>query len=99
MTPSHAHDIRSSRERAALIERRLRERLGAERVEIADESAHHAGHAGATHGGHFSLTVVAPRFRGLSPIQRHRLVYESLGELLQTDVHALSIRALAPGES
>lgn len=85
-------------ERAALIERRLRERLGAERVEVADESALHAGHAGAAHGGHFALTVVSPRFRGLGPIQRHRLVYESLGELMQTDVHALSIRALAPGE-
>jgi BolA protein len=85
-------------ERALLIERRLRQQLGAERVEIADESAQHAGHAGAAHGGHFALTVVSPRFSGLSTIQRHRLVYESLGELMQTDVHALSIRALAPDE-
>ena len=85
--------------RAATIERRLREQLNAERIEIADESAGHAGHAGAASGGgHFALTVVSPRFSGLNSIQRHRLVYAALGDLMQTEVHALSIRALAPGE-
>jgi BolA protein len=85
-------------ERAAHIERCLRERIGAEGVEVTDDSAQHAGHAGAAQGGHFAVTVVSPRFEGLSAIQRHRLVYEALGELMRTDVHALSIRALAPGE-
>jgi BolA protein len=84
--------------RTHAIEHRLRERLGAEQVELADQSAAHAGHAGAAHGGHFALTVISPRFRGLNSIQRHRLVYQALGELMQTEIHALSIRALAPGE-
>lgn len=85
--------------RTAAIEQRLRERLAAEHVEIADESAAHAGHAGAAQGGgHFALTVVSPRFAGLNPIQRHRLVYEALGDLMQRDIHALSIKALVPGE-
>ncbi|HYM48320.1 MAG TPA: BolA family protein [Burkholderiaceae bacterium] len=85
-------------ERAALIERRLRERLDAERVEIVDESAQHAGHAGARLGGHFALTVVSPKFNGLNAVQRHRLVYDALDELMRTEIHALSIRALTPGE-
>jgi len=85
--------------RASLIERRLREQLGAESVEIADESVQHAGHAGAKAGGHFALTVVSTKFRGLNAVQRHRLVYAALADLMQTDVHALSIRALAPEEN
>jgi len=86
-------------QRLALIEQRLRERLGAERVEIADESAQHAGHAGAKSGGHFALTVVAAKFRGLSAVQRHRLVYDALDELMRTEIHALTIRALTPDEN
>jgi len=89
---------RAPRDPAGTIEQRLRERLGAERIEIIDESAAHAGHAGATQGGHFALTVVSVRFRGLNPIQRHRLVYDALGDLMQIGIHALSIRALAPDE-
>lgn len=85
--------------RTALIERRLREHLGAERVEIADDSAQHAGHEGAKSGGHFSIMVVSPKFSGLTAVQRHRLVYDALGELMRTDIHAVSIRALTPGES
>jgi BolA protein len=82
----------------ALIERRLREALGAERVEIADESSQHAGHAGAKSGGHFTVTVVSMKFAGLNAVQRHRLVYDALGDLMRTDIHALAIRALTPGE-
>lgn len=90
-------------ERTALIERRLREALGAERVEIADESAQHAGHAGARQfgekpGGHFTVTIVSMKFAGLNAVQRHRLVYDALGELMRTDIHALAIRALTPDE-
>ncbi len=80
------------------IENRLREKLQAERIDIADDSAHHVGHPGAASGGHFSVTVVSAKFAGLSPIQRHRMVYDALDEMLRTDIHALSIRALAPNE-
>jgi BolA protein len=86
-------------DRVQRIEHRLRERLQAPRVEVADDSALHAGHEGAASGGHYTVTVVSPKFRGLNPIQRHRLIYETLGELMQTDIHALSIRAFAPDEA
>lgn len=87
-------------DRTTRIEQRLRERLGAERVEIADESAQHAGHAGAqSGGGHYALTVVSAKFNGLNAVQRHRLVYDALDELMRTEIHALQIRALTPGEN
>jgi BolA protein len=85
-------------ERAALIEQRLRAQLAPENLEIVDESGAHAGHAGARGGGHFAVTVVSSRFRGLSTLQRHRLVYDALGELMRSDIHALRLRALAPEE-
>ena len=60
----------------------------------------HAGHAGARDGrGHFRLRIVCRAFAGLRPLQRHQLVYRSLGELMQTDIHALSITALTPEEA
>lgn len=81
---------------------RLRERLQAldpERLEVVDDSRLHAGHAGAADGrGHFSVLVVSRRFAGLPPLRRHRLVYDAVGDLMITDIHALSIQALAPGE-
>lgn len=86
-------------DRVARIEARLREKLAPTRLEIVDESAKHAGHAGARASGHFAVTVVSARFEGLNPIQRHRLVYEALGELMKTDIHALRVRALTPQES
>lgn len=68
-------------------------------LEIEDESHLHAGHAGAATGrGHFRVRIVAPAFAGLKPIARHRLIYSALGELMQSDVHALAIEAYAPGE-
>ena len=74
--------------------------LSPESLTIEDESHHHAGHAGAATGrGHFALRIVSPAFEGMSPIQRHRLVYTALGDLMQTDIHALSIQARAPRES
>lgn len=83
----------------ARIEARLRQQLAPDSLEIIDESAQHAGHAGArSGGGHFAATIVSKRFEGLNPIQRHRLVYEALGELMKTDIHALSVRALTPKE-
>ena len=80
----------------------IRQRLAAlepESVVLDDESAQHKGHAGAASGGgHFSLTLVSPKFRDLSTLARHRLVYEAMGELMQREIHALSITALTPEE-
>lgn len=74
-------------------------RLEPETVEITDESALHAGHAGArSGGGHFQLTIVSNRFSGLSGVARHRLVYQALGTLIGSRIHALSITALTPDE-
>lgn len=81
---------------------RIRERLAAlepESYTLNDDSAAHRGHAGAASGGgHFSLTIVSPKFRNLSTLARHRLVYQAMGELMQRDIHALSISALTPEE-
>jgi BolA protein len=68
-------------------------------LEITDDSHRHAGHAGARDGrGHFSVTIVASRFAGAKRLERHRMVYSALGSLMQTDIHALSVTALAPDE-
>lgn len=69
------------------------------RIEIADDSARHAAHAGAGGGGHFRLTIVSPLFAGRSTLERHRLIYDALGSMMHGPIHALGIRALAPGES
>lgn len=70
------------------------------RLEIIDDSHHHAGHAGSRTGqGHFSVTIVSAAFVGKSLPARHRLVYAALGALLQTDIHALSIQANTPDEA
>jgi BolA protein len=66
---------------------------------VIDESAAHAGHAGAASGGgHYQLTIVSPRFAGVARIERHRLVYAALAPLMQHKIHALAVRAYAPGE-
>ena len=70
------------------------------RLEIADDSALHAGHEGAKGGGgHYRLTIVSPKFIGKNTIARHRMIYAALGPLMQTQIHALAIRAYAPGEA
>jgi BolA protein len=64
---------------------------------IEDESHHHVGHAGAKDGrGHFKLHISSAKFDGLSALQRHRLVYAALGDMMQTDIHALAIEADVP---
>ena len=69
------------------------------RLELIDDSARHAGHAGAQGGGgHYRLLIVAAAFAGQAPLARHRLVHEALGDLLPSRMHALSIKALTPGE-
>jgi BolA protein len=69
-------------------------------LELEDESHLHAGHAGAKEGhGHYRVHIVSSQFAGLRPIARHQLIYRSLGELMQTDIHALSITAHTPEEA
>ncbi len=81
----------------------IRERLRALQplsIELIDDSAKHAGHAGAkSGGGHYRLNIVSPRFSGVPTIERHRLIYEALGDLMQHQIHALSITALSPEET
>lgn len=80
----------------------MRERLAVlapDSIEIIDDSARHAGHAGAVGGGgHFRLHIVAPVFAGRSTMDRHRLVYDALGPLMRREIHALSLTAKAPDE-
>ena len=69
-------------------------------LEVRDDSAKHAGHAGARDGrGHFDVDIVSEAFAGLAPLARHRRVYAALGDMMTTDIHALSIRARTPGEA
>ena len=68
-------------------------------LEIQDDSALHAGHAGAREGGHFRVTLVSERFRGRAQLERHRLVYAAAGPLMGAGVHALSIVARTPEEA
>ena len=78
-----------------MIEERLRNALTIDSIEIIDESHLHIGHAGAASGGgHFHVTIIAENFEGLPTLARHRLIYDALGDAMQTEIHALSIKAL-----
>jgi BolA protein len=82
----------------------IRERLAVlepVQLDLVDESAQHEGHAGARPGGHthWRLTIVSPRFSGRSTVERHRMVYQALGELMQHPIHALAITARSPQET
>jgi BolA protein len=84
----------------ALIESRLREALSPTELQVWDDSEAHKGHAGAAKGGgHFELLITSDQFSGLRPIARHRLVYDALGDLMQSRIHALSINAKTPEEA
>ena len=82
------------------IRRRL-DALAPATLELLDESAKHAGHAGAAPGGntHWKLTIVSAAFAGKPTVARHRMVYQALGDLMRHPIHALAISARAPGES
>jgi BolA family transcriptional regulator, general stress-responsive regulator len=71
------------------------------RLEVDDDSARHQGHAGASPGGesHFNVTIESPAFAGQNKVTRQRMVYRALAEELAGPLHALSVKALAPGES
>lgn len=90
-TPTH-------RVSAADIERALRAALSPSALAVDDDSHHHAGHAGAREGRHFSVRIISARFAGLSKLARHRLVYDSLQPLIPQGIHALAIQAHAPDE-
>jgi len=86
-------------ERTTLIENCLRKALAPQKIEVRDDSHHHAGHEGAKGGGgHFSVTIVASQFQGRSSVQRHQMIYQALGEMMKKEIHALSIQAFAPDE-
>ncbi|MEO6171558.1 MAG: BolA family protein [Arenimonas sp.] len=73
--------------------------LNPTKLELVDQSHRHAGHAGARDGrGHFDVRIVSEAFKGKLPLARHRMVFTAVGELMQTDIHALSIKALTPDE-
>ena len=89
----------SPAERMALIEARLTAALAPASLAVQDDSAQHAGHAGASAGGHFHVTIVAAAFMGKARVARHRLVYDALAEAMQRGIHALAITALTPEEA
>ncbi|MDZ7790014.1 MAG: BolA family protein [Xanthomonadales bacterium] len=82
-----------------MIRQRLEEGLHPDELEIVDESHLHIGHAGARDGrGHFRVRIVGDVFAGLPRLARHRRVYAAVGDLMQTDIHALNIEALSRNE-
>ena len=86
-------------DRVSWIEKTLREALAPTHVLVEDESARHAGHAGAAAGGgHFRVLIVSDKFRGQSPVARQRAVYAALGEAMKSTIHALALRTLTPEE-
>jgi len=86
---------------AQAIHDKLNSAFRPERLEVIDDSARHAGHSGAPEGGesHFNVVIVSEAFQGASRVQRQRSVYQALAEEMAGPVHALSLKALAPGES
>jgi BolA family transcriptional regulator, general stress-responsive regulator len=86
---------------ARAIRQRLTAALAPSHLALVDQSAEHVGHAGARPEGesHFQLTIVAEAFAGKSRVARQRMVFGALGDLMQTDIHALSITALTPDEA
>jgi BolA protein len=84
-------------EREQMIKERLNEAFNPTLLELVDESHKHAGHPGAAQGGgHFILNIESESFAGKTPLQRHRMIFEALGEMMQREIHALSITARAP---
>lgn len=85
--------------RLAKIRERLEAALAPSEIALEDESALHAGHAGAASGGgHYRLKIVSTKFEGVKLVMRHRLVYDSVHDMMHKEIHALAITALAPSE-
>lgn len=85
-------------DRVQRITRCLEEALQPTCLTLSDESAQHAGHAGVLAGGHFSVLIVSKAFEGKRLVQRHQQVYQALGDMMQKEIHALSIKAYTPSE-
>lgn len=84
----------NNQHRIEKIQQVLQSNLNPSQLEVIDDSHLHAGHAGATSGkGHFTVIISSDQFSGLTSLQRHKLIYSALGDLMQTDIHALTIRA------
>lgn len=87
-------------DRVQAIRAALQATLSPTQLEVRDDSHKHVGHVGAQDGrGHFHVEVVSAAFDGLAPLARHRAVYAALGRLMETDIHALSMRARTPAEA
>ncbi|MCG2584690.1 BolA family transcriptional regulator [Massilia sp. TS11] len=87
-------DVRPDKIRALLTAA-----LAPEQLEVGDDSALHAGHPGAASGGgHYRVKIVSARFTGLNLVMRHRLVYDAVRQMLNSEIHALAITALTPSE-
>lgn len=86
--------------RAARLRARLESAFAPAEITITDESHLHEGHAGAAGGAsHFRVRIVAAAFRGVAPVARHRLVYRAVGDLMQSEIHALAIEALPASQA
>lgn len=86
-----------SGDRVERIEATLRQAFSPSKLQVKDQSHLHVGHAGAQDGlGHYEVTIVAEAFAGQRPLARHRMIYDALGSLMETDIHALRINASAP---
>ncbi|WP_043766885.1 BolA family protein [Algiphilus aromaticivorans] len=93
-------DVPDNSERLSRIKGALRQAFAPEELRVEDESHLHVGHAGAQSGrGHFRVRITAEAFRDQKLLARHRAIYDALGDMMQTDIHALAIHARAPGES
>lgn len=87
-------------QRTEKIKQLLTQSLEPITLEIVDDSAAHAGHAGGREhgGGHYQVHIVSPTFKNVNTVKRHQLVYQALESMMQTEIHALSIQALTPDE-
>ena len=86
-------------ERVSMIRERLEKTFSPQHLHIEDESHKHVGHASAGGAGHFDVEIVSEAFEDKSLIQRHRLVYDALDDIMHSEIHALSIKASTPSES
>lgn len=85
--------------RIEVIREKLTASLSPESLEIIDRSHEHAGHEGAkAGGGHFDVIIVAEAFNDMKTVERHRAIYDALGDAMKSEIHALSIRAYTPEE-
>lgn len=83
--------------RLEIIKQKLTEAFQPEQIEVIDDSAEHVGHVGAAGGmGHYTVQIIAKAFEGKTMVQRHQMVYQALGEMMKTDIHALRIQASPP---